>query len=95
MSQPQFYRVKAPFATATRVHKAGQVLAASDPEITKGRLQFLEPLGVEQATANPGERRAVRMPVASPEPAASSAAPEPEQPTGMTTKSLPKAKKGR
>lgn len=95
MSQPQFYRVKAPFATPTRVHKAGQVLAASDPEITKGRLQFLEPLGVEQATAAPGERRAVRMPAPPPASVASPDSSETESPTGMTTKSLPKAKKGR
>lgn len=84
-----FYRVKAPFATPTKVHNAGSIISSNDPDFTKSRMQFLEPL-VEQATAAPGERRMVRMPA--PRPAAEKA---PAEKTGLTTKSLPKARKGK
>lgn len=107
MSGPSFYRVRSPFSTATRVYNPGQVIAVGDPVLTKGRLQFLEPLGVEQATAAPGERRMVRLPgrekkaeVEAPaeapvEEAQPAAGTEPEAPKGLTTKSLPRVKKGK
>lgn len=62
---PGALRVKAPFARGTRVYTPGEIVSGDDP-VVKGNESYFEDVdalvsrSVEQATAAPGEKRAVK-----------------------------------
>ena len=99
------FRCKHPFSFdvdgVSRVVSAGDVVSTADPAF-KDRQELFEPLepylnrraGIEQATADPGEKRSVQVPAPMPEPEPGPVAPVRQPTETETARRAPRRKTG-